>query len=79
MMLGLSASLPIVMLKETAVSILDESRFVIVKYDSLFVMPFLHTSSFPRGVSPISKEKWASSYCWLVATIKALSKIKTNS
>jgi hypothetical protein len=40
---------------------------VTVKYESLFVMPFLHTSSFPRGVSPISKEKWASSYCWLVA------------
>ena len=63
MMLGFSDSLSIVILKETAVSILDESRFVIVKYESLFVMPFLHTSSFPRVVSPISKEKWASSYC----------------
>ena len=67
MMLGLSASMPIVMLKETAVSILDESRFVIVKYDSLFATPFLHSNAFPRVLSPISKEKWASSYCWLVA------------
>ena len=66
-MLGFSDSLSIVILKETAVSILDESRFVTVKYDSLFVIPFLQTSSFPRGVSPISKEKWASFYCWLVA------------
>ena len=32
----------------------------------LFATPFLHSNSFPRGVSPISKEKWASSYCWLV-------------
>ena len=79
MMLGLSASLPIVMLKETAVSLLDESKFVIVKYESLFATPFLHSNSFPRVVSPISNEKWASSYCWLVVTIKALSKIKTNS
>ena len=77
MMLGLSASLPIVMLKETAVSILNESRFVIVKYESLFATPFLHSNSFPRVVTPISKEKWASSYCWLVTA--RLSKIKTNS
>ena len=67
-MLGFSDSLPIVKLKETAVSILDESRFVIVKQASLFATPFLHSNSFPRVVSPISKEKLASSYCWLVAT-----------
>ena len=64
-MLGFSDSLPIVKLKETAVSILDESRFVIVKHASLFATPFLHSNSFPRVVSPISKEKWASTLFFL--------------
>ena len=48
----------IVLLKEMAVSILDESKFVIVKYDSLFATPFLHSNSFPRGVLPRSKKEY---------------------
>ena len=64
-MLGSSTSLPIVMLKETAVSLLDESKFVIVKYESLFATPFLQSNS-SSSVLPRSK-KLASSYFWLFA------------
>jgi hypothetical protein len=64
-MLGSSTSLPIVMLKETAVSILDESKFVIVKYESLFATSFLQINS-SSSVLPSSK-KMASSYFWLFA------------